>query len=367
MNPEPEVVNIPAMVFHRVTAHCAETILRKKDRGIWKAVSWAELGVRAREVGMALKAIGLRPGNVAGVLAETRPESVYVDIGILGSGGICLAIHPHEKPDVVGHVLRESACRVLFVEDEEQLDKALTVRDHCPALQHIIIFNMKGLRDFADPACESFRSFMTRGATCHSAHPEDWNTSIAAIVADQPCVLHFALGVIGEKGRTLTHGDALRLITSASSVLGMRAGDERLALLPMCDVLERVLGLYLSLSVRAVSNYLESPDTVMENLQEVQPTVLGTDALIWQRLHARIEDAAAVATYVQRVLYNWAIAASERGGLKAVLARALVLRAVRLELGLSRLRHAYIGSTPLAPEIWRWTRALGISVRQFDG
>ena len=65
------------------------------------------------------------------------------------------------------------------------------------------------------------------------------------------------------------------------------AGDERLALLPMCNVMERVFGLYLALDARVISNYLESPDTVMENLQEVQPTLLGADPQLWQLLYTR--------------------------------------------------------------------------------
>ena len=108
--------------------------------------------------------------------------------------------------------------------------------------------------------------------------------------------------------------------------------------------MERVLGLYLSLDARVISNYLEDPDTGMENLQELQPTVLGTDPHIWQVLHARTDNAATSATRLQRLLYRWAIATGAHGGPMALLARLFVLRAVRRELGLSRLRRAYIGA-----------------------
>ena len=147
--------------------------------------------------------------------------------------------------------------------------------------------------------------------------------------------------------RILTHGDALHLIANARSLLPLRAGDERLALLPMCHVVERVLGLYLSLDARVISNYLEDPDTGMENLQELQPTVLATDPHIWQVLHIRASNAAAEATRVQRLLYHWAIAAGARGGPMAMLAQLCVLRAVRRDLGLSRLRCGYIGGAAL--------------------
>jgi long-chain acyl-CoA synthetase len=293
------------------------------------------------------------------VVAETRPEWVYVDLGILGAGGVSGGIHPEQDAEPLGQALRDSRCRVLFVENDEQLDKVLLVRERCPALQRIVIIDMKGLRDFADPMCESLHSFIARGG-----NDTDWDAGVAAITADQPAVL--LLPRTGAS-RILTHGDTLHLVANTRSLLALRAGDERLALLPMCHVMERVLGLYLSLDARVISNYLENPDTAVENLQEVQPTVLATDPHIWQLLHARISDAAAGATPVQRMLYRGAISAGARGGPAALLARVCVLHAVKRELGLSRLRCAYIGGAKLAPEIERWAFALGIAIQHIDG
>lgn len=360
LTPDAQPATIPALLAARVAAHGSEIILRKKHRGIWQAESWAQLSAHVREVGMALKAIGFQPGEVACVLAETRPEFVHVDLGIQGAGGTSGAFNPADKPDALGAALQQSGCRVLFAENEEQLDKALLVRTQCSTLQRIVIFDMKGLRDFADPLCESFQSFVARGAEHDRSHPGAWDASIAAVAADQPALLL-------SKGRVLTHGDALHMIANARARLNPRVGDERLALLPMCQVMERVFGLYLALDARAISNYLENPDTVMENLQEVQPTMLGTDPQVWQRLHARATDAATAATRLQRRLYRIAIAAGAQRGPQATLARLCVLRAVRRELGLSRLRHAYIVAASLPADIERWASALGITIQQIDG
>jgi long-chain acyl-CoA synthetase len=367
LNADAKADTIPAMVAARIAAHGTETILREKYRGIWKAVTWAELGARMREVGLGLTAIGFRPGDIACVLADTRVEWAYVDLGILGVGGVSGGLDPAEQAEQIGEALHQADCRVLFVENDEQLDKVLLVRERCPKLQRIVIFDMKGLRDFADPLCESFEAFVARGAEYGRTHTINWEAGIAAVGAGQPAVLQFPHEGAAGKGRVLTHGDALHLIANARSLLAPRAGDERLALLPMCHVLERVFGLYLALDVRAVSNYLENRDTVAENLQELQPTILGTDPKVWEGLHARATNAATGATRMQRLLYRAAIAAGERGGLQAGLARLCVLRAVRRELGLSRLRHAYIGAASLPRDIERWAKALGIIIQQIDG
>jgi long-chain acyl-CoA synthetase len=351
--------NIPAILSARAAAHGADVVLRKKDYGIWKATTWSQLDRHVREVGGGLRAIAFSPGDVACVLAETRPEWVFIDLGILGVGGVSGGIHPEVDPEALGQALLDSGCRVLFVENEEQLDKALVVRGRCPALQRIVIIDMKGLRDFADPMCESLQAFVARGADIGG-----WDAGIATIGTDQPAVL-----LVPRSGAssTLTHGDALHLIAKARALLGLRPGDERLALLPMCHIIERVFGLYLSLDMRVTINFLEDPATAIENLQEVQPTVLATDPHIWELLHARIDRAATAATPLQRLLYRWAIVAGTRGGAAAMLARFIVLRAVKRELGLSRLRVAYLGGTRLALEIERWMLALGISIRRLSG
>jgi long-chain acyl-CoA synthetase len=363
LNSEP---SIPAMLLSRVAAHGAEIVLRKKERGIWTPVTWAELGARVRQVGTGLQAAGFGRGDAACVLAETRPEWVAIDLGILAAGGISVGVSPTESAEQLGHVLRESNARLLLVDNEEQLDKALLVRDACPALRRIVILEMKGLRDFADSMSESWHDFLARGAEHDRANGDAWQAGVAAITSEQTALLWFPHGTVG-KGHVLTHGDALQLVADAVAILGPRAGDERLAVLPMSHVMERVLGLYFALHSRIVSNYLESPATLSENLQELQPTVLGADPQIWERLHARAEQAAANATRLQRAAYRWAIGAGQGGGPYAAVARSLVLRAVRRELGLARLRLAYVGVAPVPPELRRWAAALGIAIRQIDG
>ncbi len=339
-------LTIPALLAERIAAHGNQTVLRKKHRGIWQAETWSQLGAHVREIAKGLGAIGFEPGDVACTLAETRPECVYIDLGIIEAGGVSGAINPATEPDALGDMLHQANCRVLFVENEEQLDKALLARDRCRTLKHIIVLDMKGLRDFDDPMCRSLQRF-----TASDGAPVS-----TTISEDQPAVL------LCPQLRILTHGDALHMVAHACSILKPVAGDERLALLPMCHAMERILGLYLSLEVRAISNYLESPDTVIENMQEVQPTLLGTDPAIWQLLYSRATTAAQAATPLQRTLYRWAIGSG--GG---PLARMFVLGAVRRELGLSRLRRAYIGSAPLSLDIEQWARALGVSIQQIDG
>ena len=334
--------SIPALLDQRAAAFGDRVVLRKKERGLWKAVTWTALDEKRRAVAAALRTADFRQGDVAGLLAETTPDAVYVDLGILSAGGVALAVNPNSEVEQVRSVLRESGCRVLFVENEEQLDKALTVRESCPALSRIVILDMKGLRDFNDPGCESFETFVARG----SAGGEP-----VTIRGDHPAV-RLETGV-------LTHAEVVAKVIIAQANLGAREGDERLAVLPMSDPLERIQGLYLALEAGVVSNYLESAETARENLQELKPTLFGADAEAWTRLHDRIAASAAAATKLQRALYAWAIGAGSGNGL----ANFLVLRAVRRELGMDRLRVAYVAGSLPAAEVTKWAKALGIAIQ----
>jgi long-chain acyl-CoA synthetase len=363
MRPTPDsaFVSIPAIIERQTAAHAGETIMRRKDRGIWKAITWAHLAEQVRRIGGAVLGAQIARGDTAAIISETRPEAAYADLAIQGAGAVSIVVHPEETADRIEHMLRSSGCRLLFVESEEQLDKVLTVREHCPALSRIVIFDMKGLREFSGQGCMSLDAFV-------SGCPADvnWDVSVNVASPDQPAIVLFPRDETGSPGRTLSHGDVARMTGGAGARLMLRQRDERLAVLRMSDITERIWGLYLALGTGCVSNYLESPETAIENLQELQPTVLGADAEAWAHLHARATRSATAATSVQRLAYMWALKAGRRGGVGAAMAGPLVLHAVRRELGLNRLRSAYVAGAPISAATLDWARSLGITIQQID-
>jgi long-chain acyl-CoA synthetase len=354
------LTSIPALVSQRAAAHAVETILRTKDRGIWKAVTWAALEAKVREIGSALLAADFGRGDVVAILSETRPEAVYADLAILGCGAASVAVDPDDDLDRVCHQLSSSGSRLAFVENEEQLDKILTIRGRCPALSRIVVFDMKGLRDFSDANCIGLAEFTGTGDA------GNWPDAINAIAADQPAVIQFPRGQGSSLARTLTHGDLMHMVGAARTRLPIQASDERLAVSRLADITERIWGLYLALEARCISNYPEGADTVIENLRELQPTVLGADAAVWNHLHTLATARAKAATATQRLAYEWALRAGRLGGSKGRLADVLVLRAVRREFGLNKLRLAYIGGTSVGPAAMDWARSLGIAIQRVD-
>jgi long-chain acyl-CoA synthetase len=352
------LTSIPSLLSQRAASNGAETILRTKDRGIWKSVTWSELEARTRVIGAALLADDFARGDVAAILSETRAEAVYADLAILGAGAASIAIDPDEDTDRVCHLLSSSGARLAFVENEEQLDKVLTVRDRCRGLTRIVVFDMKGLRDFADSGCVSLATFTATETTA------DWTAAIRTIDADQPAVIVFPRNEI--TGRSLTHGDLTHMVSTARARLPLQSKDERLVVLRLSDITERVWGLYLALETGCISNYPEGPDTIIENLRELKPTVLGADVAVWSHLQALATAQTKAATATQRMIYDWALRAGRLGRSNSHIADLLVLQAVRREFGLNKLRLAYVGGFPVAPAALDWARSLGIAIQRVD-
>jgi long-chain acyl-CoA synthetase len=374
------IASLPALLLRRAADGGARVIMRKKDRGIWKEITWTDLATRARHAGMGLAALGFAAGERAAILSETGPDWVYADLGILGVGGVSVGIYPTDAPEQVAETLRDCGATVLFLENEEQLDKALTARADCPQLRRIVIFGMTGLRDLDDPMCESFAVLLERGAAHDGANPGAWEAAIAAIGGEDLAALVYTSGATGApKGAMLSHRNILVQIVNGAAVLDQREGDERLAFLPMCHVAERVLGFYQALYSGTISNYAEDPDTALADMREVQPTVQVGVPRFWERFHSRVTIAVADATWLQRLVYGWAIGVGRRradallaGRRPSALLEAafriggwLALRNIRREIGIDRLRWGLVGASPVSAEMIRWYLALGIELRAF--
>ena len=225
--------------------------LREKVLGIWKTITWNEWLERTKEIAFALDGLGFRPGDVASVLANTVPEWCYADLGVLCAGGVCSGIYPTDSAKQVAYLVNDSRTRVLFVEDDEQLDKALEARAHCPTLERIVIFDMEGLAKFSDPMCVSFASFLAEGRARMAGREDRWEEMIASRGPDDLAILVYTSGTTGPpKGVMLSHRNVVTQMRHATDVLSYTAHEERLAFLPMCHVAERVAGCYYGIATR---------------------------------------------------------------------------------------------------------------------
>jgi long-chain acyl-CoA synthetase len=373
---------MPKLFAACVAAHGAQVSLRQKKLGIWHSISWSEFGAIAREVGMGLASLGFAPGECASVLSNTNREWLYADMGILGAGGVSNGIYPTDAPGQVEYLCSDSGTVVLFVEDEEQLDKVLEVRARLPGLRHIVVFDLDGLREFSDAQVISFDALRARGRAYDALHPDEWERRVGARKPGDLGVLIYTSGTTGKpKGAMLSHAN---LVSSAHGCLEsfhQSADDERMCFLPLCHVAERIIGVYAAFLTGTRLNFVENPETVPENVREIAPTVFGAVPRIWEKFYSVVAIKVREADRLQQLAYRLAIGIGYRVarlrerrkpvpaylGLAFWLARVAVLDNIRRMIGAHRARVLITGAAPASPDLIRWYAALGLEMVEVWG
>src|SRR5947208_4694871 len=137
---------IPKSFLAAVKARGEQAAIREKHFGVWKTVSWNEWHATSKAIAYALAAIGFKSGEVASILCNTTPEWVFADMGVLCAGGVCSGIYPTDSVKQVEYLINDSRTKVIFVEDDEQLDKVLACRTRTPSLEKNVVFELIGLQ-----------------------------------------------------------------------------------------------------------------------------------------------------------------------------------------------------------------------------
>ena len=356
--------------------------IREKKFGIWQPTSWRQWLQIAKEIAFGLHAVGFRPGDVASIIANAVPEWVHADMGILCAGGVSSGIYPTDLSVQVEYLINDSGTRVVFAEDEEQLDKILSCRARCPTLQTIVVFDMEGLSGFSDTMVMSLAEFMALGSNHMVGRETLWDEMIASCSADDLAILVYTSGTTGPpKGAMHSNRSVTHQMRHANDLFPSDDAEERLVFLPLCHVAERVGGYYTSLALGSVMNFAESPETVPDNLREVQPTAFLAVPRVWEKFYSGITIALKDATAFQNWMYRRALdigyrmtdcrLEGDKPSFSLRLANRaaywLVFRNIRRMLGLDRCRLAFTGAAPIAPDLIRWYLALGIDMREVYG
>jgi long-chain acyl-CoA synthetase len=359
-----------------------DVALREKRRGIWRSVTWGEYGERAAACAHALLALGVRRGEVVSVLAENRPEWLYTDLGAQSAGMIGNGIYPTSSPDQVEYILNDSGTRVLVVENDEQLDKVLAVRQRCPQLVKIVVIDQRGLARFADPQVMSFAAFLASGRQARDGASESFERLVAATCPEDVAYLVYTSGTTGRpKGAMITNANMRYQLAVGDWIMPMGRGDKTLSFLPLCHIAERVTTAFQPLRWGNVVHFPESSGTVPNDLREVAPHHLFAPPRFWEKLYSQVvlfmQEALPVArkAYAQAIAEGAEVATLRLAGKpvprtlqwRRAMLQPLALANVRKFLGLQNLRIAVTGAAPVSPDLLRWYMALGIDLLEAYG
>jgi len=374
--------SVPATFFARAAMHPRKVALRRKRLGLWESITWEQYTEQARLVAHALMALGIEPGERVGLVGENRPEWLFADMGIQSVGAWTTGIYTTSSPEQVHYILEHAECRLFFVEGEEQLDKALEVRDRLPKLEHIVVLDPEGLRTFQDAQVLMWSEFLNLGRAHRAAHPDAGEDRLSRIRPDDVAVLIYTSGTTGPpKGAMLTHRNILWTAESLAGALGYRSEDEVLSYLPLSHIAERLTSVLVPACHGYTVNFVENLDTVLDNLREVAPTILFAVPRIWEKLYSAVDLHMREVDPFKRLAYRAAAAVGRRAasyhqkgrplpwglGFLYGLSDALLLLPLRRRLGLHRMRWALSGGAPVSPDTLSYFWSIGVTVLQIYG
>jgi long-chain acyl-CoA synthetase len=377
-----DVDTLPRCLLRNARELAARPAIREKDRGIWQTHTWRDYADQVRDFALGLAALGFARGDALSVIGDNRPRLYWAQVAAQALGGVPVPVYQDSIAKELVYVWTHADVRVIVAEDQEQVDKVVTLRDRLPALRYVIYDDPRGLTPYRFDWLKSFADVQALGRDFAREHPGYVEGEIDKGRADDIAMLCYTSGTTGTpKGVMLTHGNVLETAKTFIATEDVRPTDEWLAYLPMAWVGDALYTMVLSLLVGFAVNCPESPETVQRDLRELGPTAVLAPPRIWENMLTSVQVRAGDTTPLKRWVFERFRAVAERvellrsegqpvpAGLRAAyaLGDALVYRAVRDQLGLARARWCFTGGAPLGPDAFRFFRSFGVNLKQIYG
>jgi long-chain acyl-CoA synthetase len=359
----------PLQIFRaRVAEWGPLPALRRKDRGIWRTVTWTQYGAHVRQAALALAALGCVRGDVVSVLAENGPEWLYADLGAQALGAIGNGIYPTSSPEQLRHILTDSQTRIVFVENQEQLDKVRAIRTDCPRLLMIVVFDLKGLRGLDEGGVMTFEAFLALGAATSDTAHVALDASIQAARPDDIAFLVYTSGTTGApKGAMISNRSLAYQLQSAPEWQPRERGLKTISFLPLCHIAERMASPFTQLSLGQIIHFPENTGTVVNDMREVAPHRVFAPPRFWEKLYAQVDLFMKDAIAPARFAYTTVARADPQAGFAARALHGTVTANVQKFLGLQHIKQALVGAAPVSPDLIRWYARLGIELQEAFG
>ena len=349
-----------------------EIAMREKAFGIWEELTWSDYHELVRNIALGLKQLNLGRGDAAGLIGDNRPDWVAGEIAVHAIGGMIFGIYQDSLNEEVAYLINYAGARVILAEDEEQVDKVLEITEQCPCVEHIIYSDPRGLRKYDDPRLMSLEELLKIGAEQHAVNPEAYQQLIAAGNGEETAILCPTSGTTSKpKLAMLQAGAMLRHCEDYLQADPRQPGDNYVSVLPLPWIMEQVYAVCQALMARLVVNFVEEPETQMEDLREIGPHFVLLAPRVWETIaadvQARMMDASPFKRWIYQFCIRRAIESFKKTGKPSKLAYWLIFKPLKDRLGFSRLRSAATGGAALGPDTFKFFLSMGVPLRQIYG
>ena len=374
-----ELGTIPQLIRGNYAKWADRTAMCMKRFGIWQRYSWKDYYENVKYFSLGLVSLGLKQGDVVCTIGDNEPEWFWGEFATQAAGGIATGMFVDCIPSEVKYIAAHSGASFAIVNDQEQADKFLQIKDELPSLRKVIYWDPKGLKNYGDPVLMSFTQVARLGKEYEETQPGLFEQNVSQGRGDDIAFIYYTSGTTGlPKGAELTHRALMNTARGFVSRYPINEDDDLVSSFPAAWVGDSFFATIPHLLTGARLNFAEEPETIAEDTRETGPNFVIYGPRQWESLVSEIQVKMIDANPLKRFCYNLFLPVGHKVAdlrlqgktpnlfWRAVhgVARALVFEPLKDKLGLSKVRFAVTGSSVLSLDTFRLIHAIGIELRQ---
>ena len=372
VKPDFKIYNtVPKAFWYHVNQKPKSVANWQKLKGIWQEQTWEEYGRLVKQIGLGLKSYGIKKGDKISILSQTRMEWVACDMGIIAIGGITAPIYHSNTAEQIQYIAEHSEAKLIFLEDQEQLDKVIKVWDRLPSVTKIIVFDAYAPKDMTNVI--SFKEFIE-----NVIDDDSFEKCIEKSYPSDVISFIYTSGTTGNpKAGVITNANVISSIKHLPKILDISQKDLTIAYLPLAHIAERLLGHFLKLVCGNQTAFAESIEDMPNNVRQVGPSIMFGTPRVFEKFYAKIATGIADATWFQKKIYYWAIdigkeTSKSKGSdsfflkIKEFMAKYLIYNKIKKIFG-GRIRYMVSGAAPISPDIVHFFNWMSITILEGYG
>ena len=379
---ESQAETFPQLLLQRLQHDAERPAMREKAYGIWQTWTLGQLCEESFALASGLTDLGFVRNDTLVIIGDNRPRLYGSMIAAQALGGVPVPAYQDSVAEEIQYVVDHAEARFIIAENQEQVDKALEIREQCPRVERVIYCDPKGLRKYDPQAVMDIQTVMARGRELLKADPDKVNSEIQKGKSSDTSIILYTSGTTGRpKGVVLSHENLLVTAHNTNEFDGITADEEVLAYLPMAWVGDNVFSFAMGLVAGFCVNCPESANTVAQDLREIGPTFYFAPPRVFESVLTSVMIRMKDAGRLKRSLFEHFMKVAKKTGVALMdgqsvsawdrfhygLGELLVYGPLKNTLGLSRVRVAYTAGEAIGPEIFEFYRSLGINLKQLYG
>lgn len=373
----------PGWLQHHAHTRGSDPAMREKDLGIWQTMSWAELATEVRTLAHALAFYGVQPGHHVAIVGENRPRLYMAMMAAQSLGAIPVPLYQDAIAQEMLHVMHDAEIRMAVVEDQEQVDKMIEIKDECPLLTKVIYDDPRGLRNYTEDYIIDYEDALESGKEHAANNPDFYDNAVAAVKPDDVAAMFYTSGTTGKpKGVVLTHHALIDRALAIQELENLTYKEDVLAYLPPAWIGQNMFSYTQFLVTGFTVNHPESPETVSIDMHDIGPTYYFAPPRVLEDLLTRVTIRMEDASRIKQKMYSSFMGLARRVGvhildkdvpvgiwdrIKYTIGNLMVYGPLRNSLGMNRIRVAYTAGEAIGPDLFVFYRSIGINLKQLYG